>query len=611
MPGAGSWLFIFILYLISLKWLGHLWEKIARYVHLTNDKLDLTHIYQINRIILYCAIPIIFLYLIVNSITNPIDNDNNNIVLAFIISITVSLSFASLVYVSITGFFRFCEKIMRLNIVIFSIFIFCVLFNNNINAFLLSTQFYPFFGIYGVSMINLILSIMMLFWGTILLYRLYSNLKGLEKSSLYYYVLLAFFQVVIIISPLVIFIGYSNLAIGFFINILQTAFLLYFPYVLYKLSINLVYLISINIHVFYQKNISSNENQSEIKSLHPYIIYWLNFLIGFLFVIGIVSCLALCWGITPASLSYIFEIIVFQPVPIGDNTTFNLYRLISAIFVLLVFYCVVIIIRSLIDRQILKHTSATIGTKYTIKMSIRYFGMALSLAIFIYALGVDSSTMTFVISGLSIGVGIALKDTLSNFISGIIVLVSRHVRVGDWVYTVGGEIQGTILHIGLHSSTSMQFDNRPIVVPNSAINSNSVVNASRMTNRRILQYISIRYEDFSSINSITHSIKEMLLNHPRIDHDTTTLVNLVDGSTDMGSMTEGCFGSYSINIQIYAYTKTVDWVDFQDLQDEIMLKINEIITEHGAAISFPTSNVELNIKRNDEYIYNDFDRQDK
>ena len=63
--------------------------------------------------------------------------------------------------------------------------------------------------------------------------------------------------------------------------------------------------------------------------------------------------------------------------------------------------------------------------------------------------------------------------------------------------------------------------------------------------------------------------------------------------------TEGCFGSYSINFMVYTFTKTKKWEEFQKIQDEIMLKIGNIIIPQGAEIAFPPSNVELTMNESD------------
>lgn len=182
---------------------------------------------------------------------------------------------------------------------------------------------------------------------------------------------------------------------------------------------------------------------------------------------------------------------------------------------------------------------------------------------------------------------------ISNIFAGLALYFDRPFAVGDWIAADNGKINGTVTKIGLRLTTIVGFDKRPVYLPNSIFNSTATINPSRMSNRRILQYIGIRYDDFHLLESVLKDIKDYLLNHEEIDTTGTTLVNLVNGSTDMGSSTEGCYGSSSINFMIYTFTKTVNWVKFQNVQDEIMIGIGKIIEKNGAEIAFSTSTLHI------------------
>ncbi len=184
-------------------------------------------------------------------------------------------------------------------------------------------------------------------------------------------------------------------------------------------------------------------------------------------------------------------------------------------------------------------------------------------------------------------IAFANQQLIANIFSGFAIYFDRPFSVGDWIYTSDGKIEGTVERIGLRLTKIRGFDKRPIYVPNSEFNTNPTVNASRMTNRRIKQYIGVRYEDFHLLENIIKDIKEMLKSNPHIDQKMITLVNLVNGSTNMGSSIEGCFGNSSINFQVYTFTKVTNWVRFQGIQDEVMFEIGKIIEKHGAEIAFP------------------------
>ncbi|MFZ9035344.1 MAG: mechanosensitive ion channel family protein [Francisellaceae bacterium] len=188
---------------------------------------------------------------------------------------------------------------------------------------------------------------------------------------------------------------------------------------------------------------------------------------------------------------------------------------------------------------------------------------------------------------------ISQQELIKNLFGGFVIYLDRAFSVGDWIYTTGGAIEGTVEKISFRVTLIRGFDKRPIYVPNSTFLTASIVNASRMSHRRILQYIGVRYQDFESLPGILSDIRKMLKEHTAIDQKSTTLVCIVNGSTNMGSSVEGVFGSYSINFMIYTFTKTTNWARFQAIQDEVMFKIGRIIREHGAQIAFPTTTLDL------------------
>ena len=216
--------------------------------------------------------------------------------------------------------------------------------------------------------------------------------------------------------------------------------------------------------------------------------------------------------------------------------------------------------------------------------------------------------MIFVIAailGLKVGQGVAylggglaitafiFKDTISNVFGGLVIYLDSPYAVGDWIYTIDGKIQGTVEKISWRLTHIRAFDKRLILTPNNLLITQAVVNASRMSNRRILQYIGLRYDDFDKFEVIQKDIYTYLGAHPDIDHNCLTLVNVINGKTDMGSMTESFFGSSSINFQVYTFTKVTNWLKFQAIQDKIMMQIGRIIYSHGAEIAFTTTTLDI------------------
>lgn len=184
-----------------------------------------------------------------------------------------------------------------------------------------------------------------------------------------------------------------------------------------------------------------------------------------------------------------------------------------------------------------------------------------------------------------IAIGMASKDILSNFFSGVMLYFDRPFNIGDWVSSPDRQIEGTVVEIGWRITKIMTFDHRPLYIPNAVFSTISVENPGRMTNRRIKTEIGLRYQDADKIGIIVDDIRTMLQNHPKIDTKQTLLVYFDN------------FADSSLNIMIYCFTKTVKWAEWLEYQQDVYLKMIEIVHQHGADFAFPSQTVYLD---NDE-----------
>ena len=142
-------------------------------------------------------------------------------------------------------------------------------------------------------------------------------------------------------------------------------------------------------------------------------------------------------------------------------------------------------------------------------------------------------------------------------------------------------IEGVVEHIGWRLTTIRTFDKRPLYVPNAAFTTIAVENPSRMHNRRISETIGIRYVDVSGMAEVVADIRSMLENHEDIDQDQTLIVNFL------------AFNDSSLDIMVYTFTKTIEWVRFHEVKQDVLLRISEIIESHGAEVAFPTRTLHL------------------
>ena len=210
------------------------------------------------------------------------------------------------------------------------------------------------------------------------------------------------------------------------------------------------------------------------------------------------------------------------------------------------------------------------------------------LAVVITAGIVLLETLGFSISGVlafggigGIAIGFAAKDLLANFFGGLMIYLDRPFAVGDWVRSDDRPIEGTVEYIGWRQTRIRTFAKRPIYVPNSVFSTIVVENPSRMSHRRIKEVVGVRYDDMAKVHSIVEQVKIMLQQHPEIDSSQTLIVNF------------DTFGASSVDFFIYTFTKTVNWIKFHEVKQDVLLQIANIIEAHDAEFAFPTSTLHL------------------
>lgn len=204
-------------------------------------------------------------------------------------------------------------------------------------------------------------------------------------------------------------------------------------------------------------------------------------------------------------------------------------------------------------------------------------------SVIITAVLVILQSMGYSISGVlafggigGIAIGFAAKDLLANFFGGLMIYLDRPFSVGDWVRSPDQDIEGTVEKIGWRLTTIRTFDKRPLYVPNGTFATISLENPSRMSHRRIHEVIGIRYDDAHLMCSIVAEVKQMLIDDDEIDTSQTTIVNFNQ------------FNASSLDFFVYSFTKTINWIHYHEVKQNVLLKIYEIISKHGAEIAFPT-----------------------
>ena len=180
-----------------------------------------------------------------------------------------------------------------------------------------------------------------------------------------------------------------------------------------------------------------------------------------------------------------------------------------------------------------------------------------------------------------VAIGWAAKDVIANIFGGLMIHINRPFSVGDWIMSPNKNFEGTVEEIGWYMTRIRTFARRPMFIPNSIILDAIIENPQLMYNRRIKETIGVRYEDSNKVKDIVKDIEKMLKKHPAIDLNQSLFVHFVS------------FGPSALEIEVYTFTKTTDWAEWREIQQDVFLKIINIVESHDAQIAYPTRTLQI------------------
>ena len=263
-----------------------------------------------------------------------------------------------------------------------------------------------------------------------------------------------------------------------------------------------------------------------------------------------------------------------------DIRHLNFVNTLRSLFFISAFYWTLLKFITMMEQEIVPHWHR--GDKTTVRAIAQISRVVLTI-FFVLAilpiLGFSGSSLLALSGAGGFGIAYAAKDSLANFLGGMMIFLDRPFSVGDWIRSPDRHIEGYVEHIGWRLTRIRTLDKCPLYVPNSIFSTIAIENPQRMSHRRINVMIGVRYDDANVIAAIAKAIEEMLRQHPGIDQMQSVLVHLME------------FAASSLNINVYCFTKATDSAKFRPVQQDIFLKIIAIIAAHGAECAFPTTTV--------------------
>lgn len=216
-----------------------------------------------------------------------------------------------------------------------------------------------------------------------------------------------------------------------------------------------------------------------------------------------------------------------------------------------------------------------------------------SLKILIFILGLAAVLELWgikigpIIAGLGLfGVAVALgaQDLFKNLISGILVLVEKRFKIGDWIL-VEGTIEGIVEKIGFRSTVIRKFDKSLAIIPNFQFAENSVVNISETTNWRIRWSITLQYD--TTVAQLK-KVREEIENYINKSEDFSQSVGV--------AVRIEKFSDSSIDLLVRCFTASNSWSDSLLVKERLAIAIKEIVEGNKASFAFPSQSIYIEKK---------------
>jgi potassium-dependent mechanosensitive channel len=381
-----------------------------------------------------------------------------------------------------------------------------------------------------------------------------------EKQTLdsgFLYMLSRVMQGAALVVPLFVLLGFIKLSQEAVNSIVLTVMLVGLALLLYNVVVNILQAILVTGQIEEQKPLS----------LLPVCVICL-------LVITFAPLMAVAWGASIADLREIWRLLT-DGVQLGE-IRLSLDMVVTLVLVFTIGVFLTRWLQRLLRISVLPRTKLDRGAQTALITGIGYLGLTITALIAVSSAGLNLSNLAVVAGALSLGIGFGLQTIVSNFVSGIILLVERPIKEGDWIEVSG--YSGVVRKISVRSTRIETFDRHDVVLPNSDLISGTVKNMtlSSMTGRLIIP-VGVAY------GSDLEKTREILLEAARTHRavytqppPTVLFINL---------------GESSLDLELRCFLRDIG--EILSVKSDLLFTIYAALNREGVEIPFPQRDIHL------------------
>ncbi|MDN3557749.1 DUF3772 domain-containing protein [Halomonas maura] len=292
----------------------------------------------------------------------------------------------------------------------------------------------------------------------------------------------------------------------------------------------------------------------------------------FLLSLALAPLLALVWGARPTDIAEIWRLLT-DGVQLGE-TRISLEMLITLVLVFSLGLLVTRWLQRLLRATVLPRTRMDPGAQTALVTGVGYLGLTIAALTAVSSAGLNLASLAVVAGALSVGIGFGLQAIVSNFVSGIILLIERPIKEGDWIEVSG--YSGYVRKIAVRSTRIETFDRHDVIVPNSALIAETVKNMTLTSHTgRLVLPVGIAY------GSDLERTRTILLEAARAQPAVLTVP--APAVLFIG------LGENSLDFELRCYLRDVG--DLLSVRSELLFAVYGALDEAGIGIPFPQREV--------------------
>jgi potassium efflux system protein len=225
-------------------------------------------------------------------------------------------------------------------------------------------------------------------------------------------------------------------------------------------------------------------------------------------------------------------------------------------------------LRFVLEEDVYHHLHLGRGIPYAISTMLHYVILLLGFFVALGALGIDLTKVTILAGAFSVGIGFGLQNVINNFVSGLILLFERPIKVGD-VIEVGGNV-GEVSRIGIRASVIRTADGSEVIVPNGSLISSQVTNWTFSDRQRAVE-ISVNVAGGADPQRVVELLKSTAAAHPGVTKEPSPQVYVTN------------FSAGAVTFQLRAWTDRHE--DWAQLRSDLSIAVNEALAREKIAIA--------------------------